>query len=249
MAPFRSRSAAADEPIDPHAGHQRPKSIAELPIPPLEADPAFAAHMLQRNAFTRCREDREHELEKLAIQAHLRTLSTGLPETERRLRARLEVLTATKGTPVSPAVSAEAATPAIERGLRLVAGETIAPEPDRAAMIVRLRSEIETLTDALRDANSAMDTIRSERSAVINQSLIPRQHSILKAKYEAAMSLAAAVSAERSLIAELLLQGYEHYPDILKSPPLDPAARLGAIAEWDSPISTFRRTLETLKVI
>ena len=66
MALPRFRPALAEEiVVDPYGGLQRARPIAEVPIPPLAADPAYAAHMLQRSAFTRCRQDREHELERL----------------------------------------------------------------------------------------------------------------------------------------------------------------------------------------
>jgi hypothetical protein len=131
----------------------------------------------------------------------------------------------------------------------LAAGEEIEPPRDRDAHIQRLRNEIKLLDDAIRVVAVQREELREVRSIAIAELVLPQQRDILRSKLDAALALAAACDAERRLIAEILQSGHVHCPGIMTSPPLDPAVRLGSTAEWDSPISTYRRTLEMLKVI
>ncbi len=205
----RRSTTGTDEIVDPYKGIRRPDLVSSS-IAPIMDDPTYAAIAAQRAAFIRCREDREREIERLAIELQLSATSMSMPETGRRLRDRLDKINAMKGPAPPPPESTGDATPAMMRAMRLIAGEIIPAEPDRASMIARLRSEIATFNDAYRDADEAMEALRSELSYGINQSLLERQRSIVRTKYEAALALSAAVAAERLLIAELLASGHAY---------------------------------------
>jgi hypothetical protein len=250
MALLRSRSAAADEVIDPHGHTQRPRPISTVPIAPFALDPECQRLSAQLHQLQRGIDEREQTLELYSIQTELSantTLATG--ERKRRLRERETALKARLPGPKAKPTQVDGIDPIVAAGLRLAAGEMMPAPHDESAHKAQLRTELQQIQAALRLVSAQFDELRTARSAELAERLLPQQRAILRSKLDAALALSAACASERSLIAEVLVQGYEHCAGILTSPPLDGAARLGAATEWDSQVATYRRTLETLKVV
>jgi hypothetical protein len=246
------RPKRATEPlVDPY-GVTASERISVVPIPELSADPEHARLTAQLNTLNRGTQERQHVLERYAINAELSansTLASGPRKTLLRERlARLEQFPSGIPEP-APEPEAEGLDPTVAVALRLAAGEEIEPPRDRDAHIQRLRSEIRVLDDAARIVSVQLEELRELRSVAVAELVLPQQRDILRSKLDALLAVAAACDAERRLIAEVLQSGHLHCPGIMTSPPIDPASRLGSTSEWDSPISTYRRTLTEMGVV
>jgi hypothetical protein len=262
--PRGKRAAAAETLTDPY-GVMPSEPISVVRIPMLADDPEHGRLTAQHNTLNRALLERQHMIERYMINAELATASsTPAPGTQdgisagrfvgsrkEMLRERLAKLNEfPTGIPEpAPEPEAEGLDPVVAVALRLAAGEEVPAPRDRDAHIQQLRSEIRTLDDASGIVRGQIAELREVRSIAVAEMVLPQQREILRSKMDAALALAAACDTERRLIAEVLQSGHLHCPGVLKSPPIDPAARLGSTSEWDSPISTYRRTLEQMGII
>jgi hypothetical protein len=247
---FPRRSTPADEIIDPHGPRHGHKPITTLPIVPFADDPECQRLSAQSRVLQRGIDERETALELYAIANELTgvsTLASGPRKTA--LRERADHLRAKLPSPKAEPGPVDGIDPVVAVGLKLAAGEILPAPRDEAAHKTQLRTELQQIRDALRLVNAQFDDLRATRSGELAEKLLPQQRAILRSKLDAALALCAACAAERSLIAEVLTAGYEHYPGVWTSPPLDGATRLGTTDEWHSQINDFRRALEYLKVI
>jgi hypothetical protein len=246
MARFTFTRDKPEPPIPDPYGSRPPEHVASSPIPRLADNPAYARLIGQENALSRGLEERQHVVERYMINAELSansTLASGPRKTMLRERlARLEQFPSGIPEP-SPEPEAEGLDPTVAVALRLAAGEEVEPPRDRDAHIQRLRAEIRTLEAAAAIVRGQMTQVREDASIAVCEALLPEYRVLLREKLLAALALSEVVRRERALIAEVLLSGHAHCPGVLISPPLDPASRLGALDEWDSPISTYKRTL------
>jgi hypothetical protein len=246
----RSKRAPAESVLDPY-GVSPLEPISTTPIPTLADDPEHARLTAQVHTLDRALQERQHTIERYAIRQELSansTLATG--ERKTMLRDRLAKLDIPASIPeAKPDPATEGLDPVVAVALRLAAGEEVEPPRDRDQHIQQLRTEIRTLEDAARIVRVQLEELREVRSIAVAEMVLPQQREILRAKLDALLAVAAAVQTERRLIAEILQSGHVHCPGIMKSPPIDPANRLGSTSEYDSPISTYRRTLEMLGVV
>ena len=171
----------------------RPRALELLADPTitlLADDPEFARLLVQRNALTRAATERREALELLAIQGELANApSATTPSPRKQMLARRADALARK-QPAAPAepINADGVPPVIERALRIVAGETTAPEPDRAARLARLRNEAEIIDAALRAIVGMMDEVRADRSRAVAEALLPQHRAMLRSKLDAALA-------------------------------------------------------------
>jgi hypothetical protein len=230
----------------------RPAPV-ESDIPVLENHPEFARVATLRRSLLAARDERQRQLDLLAVEGELARPSGGcatgqraamLRDHAKRLRAA-----APKAAPPAAVSEDDGLPPAITRALMLIGGNALAEEPDRDARLKKLRAEIRILELALGSAEGLLNEIRATQSFEVAQSLQVQNQAILRTVFDAALALSAAVSAERALYARYLSAGYEDRPDVLIRPSLSSANRLGSTDEWDSEINTFRRRLEALGVI
>jgi hypothetical protein len=251
MALRFTRLPKPEPPVPDPYGIRPPERVSDVPIPQLGDDPEHSRLTAQINVLARALLERELTIERYLIAGELSansTLATG--ERKQALRARLARLDIPASIPeAAPDPAAEGLDPTVALALRLAAGEEVEPPKDRDGHIRQLRGEIRTLDDAQRIVRVQREELREARSIAVAELVLSQQRAILRAKLDAALALAAAVAMERALIAEVLLSGHSHCPGILMSPPLDPASRLGAVDEWDSPVSQYRRRLTEMGVV
>jgi hypothetical protein len=131
----------------------------------------------------------------------------------------------------------------------LADGGAIELPKDETAHKQHLRAEMLTIERGLMQVSQQYAELHEARSVEVYEQHLKQHRAVLVSKYEGVSALVAACDAERAMISTMILAGYQHMPGIWTSPPLDPASRLGTWAEYDSPASTFKRTLEMLEVI
>jgi hypothetical protein len=225
----------------------RPRqTVPELVVPPLAEDPESVRIATLRRSLLAARDDRQRALDLLAIEAELARPSGGSARGPRSemLRNRAAQLRTTAPKPApEPAPAADGLPPQITRAIALLQGDAVAPPPDRAERIKRLREELAVIEPALGAVEAMLDDIRADRSRAVAEQLRPAQGQILRTIAEAATALSAAMDAERRFRAEFLMAGYSEQPDILPAPLLPGAARIGSRSEYDSEINRFIRFL------
>jgi hypothetical protein len=133
--------------------------------------------------------------------------------------------------------------------LRLADGGEIELPKDETAHKQHLRAEMLTIERGLVQVGQQYAELHEARSIEVYEQHLKQHRAVLVSKYEGVLALVTACDAERAMISAMILAGYQHMPGIWTSPPLNPAAQLGTWSEWDSPASTFKRTLEMLGVI
>lgn len=232
-----------------------PRDTTADRLEPIDRNPEFARLAEVRRVLATAKRVREAGVDVLMLENELsRPTGSGRGERGRMLRERLEGLRVVAASlPEKPTATSTpdglSLSPAVERGLAVAQGEAIGAEPDRNARLMRLRSEVEILDAASRVIEDAIDRKRVELSAAVAARLLPTHRQIMKVMFENAVALAASVQAERKVIADVIVAGYEVCPDVLRRPLLRSGICMGTLQEYDSEISVQKRALEAQGII
>lgn len=248
------KRAAADPPIiDPYkaAGDDYAPEPLLPKLPPFSEHAGAVALSAQTAILRRLLEEREARVQYYSWQ---REKEGGIGSWSGQKKAFVEERMANLREAMGPGkaeppISSDGVHPDVRAALLLAEGAALPERHDREADTARLKTEIEQIKRAQAIVAEEYDALRHEMSGAVYRQHLAQQRAVLVSKFEAAMALVTAVSTERQMIAEMLQAGYAHLPDIWTSPPLRGAAMLGTTQEWDSEISTFRRTLQQLGVI
>jgi hypothetical protein len=230
----------------------RPRSSEPAPEPlsALAEDPEFARLLTMRRAFVAEQDDRQRQLDILAIEGELqRPTSPASGQRIQLLRERVAAMRLVSPAPKQDTPSPDGLPQPIARALALLAGDIVQEPDDREARLKRLRSDQRILELALAALEPLIEDVRADRSLAVAVRLKPAHQAVLRDVWAAAAALATAIEAERRLFASVLIAGYTDRPDILMRPALNAALRLGALSEYDSEISWFRRRLEDQGVL
>jgi hypothetical protein len=249
----RGSKRAAEPIIDPYKGggdDYAPEPL--LPkLPPFSEHAGAVALTAQTGILRRLLEEREARVQYYAWQREKEGgVGTWSGQKKAFVEERMASLREAMGPgKAEPPVSTDGIHPDVREALALAEGGALPERHDREADTARLKVEIEQIKRALQIVGGEYSALRDEMSVAVYRQYVDQQRAVLVSKFEAAMGLVTAVSTERQMIAEMLNAGYVHLPDIWLSPPLRGAAMLGTTSEWDSEISTFRRTLQQLGII
>ena len=138
---------------------------------------------------------------------------------------------------------------AVSAGLRLLAGETITPPPDRIERRQELDRELEILDAAIREQQEVRDGIAAQLTVEYAKLVQPRWNEIQLEMYRAAQELARTARRVRDFRAAIVAAGIGSASTILSIPNVRAPLILGDESHYDSEISGWRRTLESMGVI
>ena len=222
------------------------------PIPRLHDDPRIGPAQALLNSFNERYEYIKRRRLQLDYEAHFGNRPEGddRNETDKLLRDRLRLLRA-ELPPQSDAPQAGLGEQpgAISAGLRLLAGETITPPPDRIERRQELDRELEILDAAIREQQEVRDGIAAQLTVEYAKLVQPRWNEIQLEMYRAAQELARTARRVRDFRAAIVAAGIGSASTILSIPNVRAPLILGDESHYDSEISGWRRTLESMGVI
>ena len=133
----------------------------------------------------------------------------------------------------------------------LIAGEKVEPASTPETKLQNARRAVEILDKATFTQDGLFYEMKAELSAEVAQALAPRHQEILRTMLEAARALSAVVMAERQLIAEMIVAGFDLRADILRRPTivLPAAYEIGTESDTNSQLHRFREVLENWGII
>ena len=230
----------------------KPTSAADEPVPNLHADQRLQPAQALLNSFNERYEYVKRRRLQLDYEAHFGNRPEGddRNETDKLLRTRLRALKAE----LPPESDADRAIPpaspdAVSAGLRLLAGQTIAPPPDRAERVDELDRQLVILDCAIREQQAVRDEIAATLTVEYAKLVQPRWNALQLEMYRAAQELARSAGRVRELRAEINAAGIGSASTILSMPNVRAPLILGSESEWSSEIAGWRRTLQGLGII
>jgi hypothetical protein len=180
------------------------------------------------------------------MPGHSQQAARSLARRETLLAALPKLRAVDSDAPLSPAAGVH---PDVATAFRLLRGERLQARQDDPEARTRLAREILQFEAAIRAVDRQLDELREERSAEIARQLLPQHREILRSKMDALLAVAAAASAERQLLSEMIQAGYTLQPGIMMSPPCAPASLVGTPDNHDSAVATYRRALSMAGVL
>jgi hypothetical protein len=223
---------------------------AEVEIPQLRDDPAYAAASELLSAFQQRGARLEREKMRLILTRELQGRTVDPKSTsDQALRARLAVLSAEPPLQPFATTSAASSSPAIALGLEVLSGKPVAAAPDYTAQIQEIDRQIDALRDACRDQGAEVDRIADELSFEYNHRLKPAWNQMQIEFYRAAQELARTTKRVQQLRNAITAAGIRPRSDILTMPAVRSPLILGDESVYDSEISGWRRILERLEIL
>ena len=221
-------------------------------VPRLHDDPRIQPAQALLTTFNERYEYVKRRRLQLDYEAHFGNRPEGddRNETDKLLRSRLRLLRAELPPQADARPAGGGEQPAaISAAIRLLAGETITPPPDRAERRQELDRELEILDAAIREQQEIRDGIAADLTVEYAKLVQPRWNEIQLEMYRAAQELARSARRVREFRAAIVAAGIGSASTILSTPNVRAPLILGDESQWDSEISGWRRTLESMGVL
>ena len=230
----------------------KPQQPEDEAVPRLYDDPRIGPAQSLLTTFNERYEYVKRRRLQLDYEAHFGNRPDGddRNETDKLLRDRLRVLQAELPPQADAPPAGRGEQPgAISAGLRLLAGETITPPPDRAERRQELDRELEILDAAIREQQEIRDGIAAELTVEYAELVKPRWNALQLEMYRAAQELARSARRVRELRAAIVAAGIGSASTILSMPNVRAPLILGDESDWSSEIAGWRRTLQGIGII
>ncbi len=222
--------------------------LSDAAIPDPAVDPDYSRALELLSAFNQRYDRLEKEKQRLRLEAHFAGRSAEKDDyTNGQLRIRLSALRAEP--PLKPELTAAPAapSPAITRGLAVLAGETITPAPSYAAQVADLDRQLAILDPAIREQTEVCSALLGDLSVEYARRLLPAWNAKVLAVFRAAQELSRATTQFREYRAAVMARNIK--TELLRAPNVVSPLQLGSETDWNSEISHWRRTLESWNVL
>jgi hypothetical protein len=187
------------------------------------------------------------ERRRLALQYRMHfqnRLAADDSENDKPLRRRLAELES--DPPLQPAATPRAlptASPAIQRGLAIIAGEKVEPAPTIVGQIAEVDRLLAGLGPAVAEQTQKVDEIAGDLAAEYGQELLPVWNAKALAMFRAFQEASRATTDFREFRARIINAGIR--TEVLRSPNVSAPLILGDESDNTSQITFWRRTLES----
>jgi hypothetical protein len=222
----------------------------EVVIPKPLDDPAYRAATDLLAQFSNRIDLLQRARLRVTYEVHFSTRSPeNDSETDKTLRQRLADLAADPPLQPVPAAAPSAPSPAIAKGLAVLAGETVAPPPSFTARIADIDRQIEALRPAYAEQRERCAALLDELSFEYWQELKRHWDTFVVRDFFDAQQLSRSFARHRDFHRSILAAGIRFRSDVLKEPNIQMPLLLGDEADYNSGISYWRRLLEDWKVL
>ena len=215
-------------------------------IPDPADDPGYASAMDLLATFNRRYGRLGKEKQRLDLEIHFADRPRDKDGyTDQELRTRLDALRALPPLEPTPAASPASPSPAIARGLAVLAGEKVAVAPSFAARIAECERQQAALSPAIAEQTHVCSAILGELTVRYAKQLLPTWNSLVVQMYRDAQALSRSTTRFREFRAAVMQKNIR--TELLRNVNVVSPLQLGAEADWDSEISRWRRTWRTGK--
>jgi hypothetical protein len=248
--------ALAREPVDAEAQRIR-KLQAELNIVRFEdlaaAKPFLAIERTLKSSLQRIMDERDLIHTEEYLRGGMGSQGVAPPTGEKakefrerrdRLKAKLKV-----GTVESPAPKADALPETITRALEVFSDKAVKDRPAPGARLAELDEMEITVSAGLYDISAMIAQMRGDAGYEQAVALQKRHGALSLELFRAAQKFAEAAEAERSLRVAYTSAGYPPRYDVLPGLQLGAVLVLGNESDYTSQLSSYRRFLETRKIL
>jgi hypothetical protein len=218
-------------------------------IPDPFSDPEYAAAMQLLSAFNARYDRLGQEKLRLHYEQHFQARPFGKPDSysDQPLRARLAALSALPPLEPTPVASPASPSPAIARGLAVLAGEKVDVAPSIGARIAECDRQLEVLSPAISAQTEICQSILGEITVRFAKQLLPAWNALVLQMFRDAQALSQSTQRFREYRASVMARGI--HTDRLRNVNVASPLQLGAETDPNSEITFWRRTLEDWGVL
>jgi hypothetical protein len=211
-------------------------------------DPAYAAAMQLLSAFNARYDRLGQEKLRFHYEQHFQArLGREDSYSDQPLRAQLAALRALPPLEPTPVASPASPSPAIARGLAVLAGEKVDVAPSIAARIAECDRQLEVLSPAISAQTEICQSILGEITVRFAKQLLPAWNALVLQMFRDAQALSQSTQRFREFRAAIMARGI--HTDRLRNVNVASPLQLGSETDANSEITFWRRTLEDWGVL